>query len=701
MSSTPRTSSHPAAGLLGGRVRGLATSTALGAALLAGAAQADPVSAPAPASEYDAQWGLGMIGAKAAHDRGYTGAGATIGLVDTGVYQYHTDLMGNLSSISMNAVDGARSDGIDVNGQGTHLAGIIAAERNGTGMVGVAYDAEVAALQLTGRGSGTIDMSRITFLAANLFDHGRLNGIEFYNNAWGSTRVIPSSGTELADLRASYEADNSFLLESIRRGVKAGSIYVWSAGDGGNVNVKVEAGLPALYPELTAHWMAVAAVDRTGKIADYSNRCGTAAKWCLSAPGGDDDVSSGGIDSTSNSSGYERKSGTAQASAHVSGALAIARQMFPNAKGTELAELIFATATDLGEAGVDDVYGWGLLNLDALTSTRDAKTGAVYSQGVYAQGRTMGQIADIAGTIVSGGPGNGEGNVTFSTNGAAPETNFNARWWAAPIAGLTQTSASATNGSALTRSGGALTGMDFRPSQDVRFGFGIGFSETRTSSAGNRTSATGLHALAYGGLTMDRWFAEGSAGLSRFDTSTTRSGIVGTGGGATGLSGSAKSIDVGAWGNLRAGMALATAHMDIQPYAQARLVHQWLDGFSETGAGAFALTAPSATTSQTDLGVGIRLAGKAMTMSFGDVSPVLDLSYARAVGSLGDSRATTMLGSPVSAGSMGIGRDIARLSAGLSYASSSERVSATLGYSGEYRARATSHALNAGLSVKF
>ena len=80
--------------------------------------------------------------------------------------------------------------------------------------------------------------------------------------------------------------------------------------------------------------------------------------------------------------------------------------------------------------------------------------------------------------------------------------------------------------------GGALIGMDFRPSQDVRFGFGLGFSETRTSSAGNRTSSTGLHALAYGGLDMDRWFVDGAAGLSHFDSSTTRSGIVGAGGGA-------------------------------------------------------------------------------------------------------------------------------------------------------------------------
>ncbi|WP_029058617.1 S8 family peptidase [Stappia stellulata] len=685
-------SNHSHRGPFGRRAGGLA-GTALGAALLAGAAQADP--------EYDAQWGLGMVGAKAAHDRGYTGAGVTVGLVDSGIFQYHPDLAGRLSPISRNGSDGAANDGIDAQGQGTHLAGIIAANRNGTGMVGVAYGAQVSALQLTTRGSASIDMSRIDFIAAGLFDHGHLNGIEFYNNAWGSAQIMPSSGAAMDTVRDFFETDRKHTLDAIRRGVDAGSIYVWSAGDSGDTSVKLEAGLPHLYPELKGHWMAVAAVGQTGEIASYSNRCGLAATWCISAPGGDDDASSGGINSTSNSTGYQRLSGTAQASAHVSGALAIAREMFPNAKASELAQLVFATATDVGDAGIDDVYGWGILNLDALTSTRDAKTGAIFSQGAYAQGRTMGQIADIAGVLGSGGTDNDDGTVTFSTYGDAPKTDFNARWWTAPIAGLTQTSASATTASALTRTGGALIGMDFRPSQDVRFGFGLGFSETRTSSAGNRTSATGLHALAYGGLDMDRWFVDGAAGLSHFDSSTTRSGIVGAGGGAGALAGTSKGTDIGVWSNARVGMTFQTAMAALQPYAQARIVHQWLGATGETGAGAFALSAPSATSSQTDLGVGIKLSGTDFDTSAGAFRPVLDLGYARAVGSLGDSRATTMLGAPVAASSVGIGRDIARLSAGLAYASASGRVTGTLGYSGEYRARAASHALNASVSVKF
>jgi subtilisin family serine protease len=673
----------------------LLAGTALAAILLAGAVKADPDP------EYDAQWGLGMIGAKAAHDRGYTGAGVTVGVVDSGIYFFHPDLIANLSPISMNGPTGVAADGIDMEGHGTHVAGTIAAERNGVGMVGVAPGAKVSALQLTDYGSAGITEATLDATAARLFDHGLANGIEFYNNSWGSDPMMPSGGPELETTRLQLETTYSRMFEAIDRGIEAGNVYVWANGNDGLPSVALEPGLPHLYPELKGHWIAVAAVGQTGEITAYSNRCGIAATWCISAPGGDDDETTGGIYATANDGDYVRMSGTSMAAPHVTGALAIAREMFPNARGSDLTELIFATATDIGDTGIDEIYGWGLLNLDALTSTRDAKTGAVFSQGVYGQGRTIGQIADVAGVLGSGGTGSDGGSVTFSTYGDAPKTDFNTRWWTAPIAGLTQTSASATTASALTRTGGALIGMDFRPSQDVRFGFGLGFSETRTSSAGNKTSSTGLHALAYGGLDMDRWFIDGAAGLSHFDSSTTRSGIVGAGGGAGALTGTSKGTDIGLWSNARVGMTFQTAMAALQPYAQARIVHQWLGSTSETGAGAFALTAPSATASQTDLGAGIRLSGQDIGTSVGAIRPVFDLGYARAVGSLGDSRATTMLGAPVGASAVGIGRDIARLTAGLTYASTSGKVTGALGYSGEYRARAASHALNANVSVKF
>ena len=56
------------------------------------------------------------------------------------------------------------------------------------------------------------------------------------------------------------------------------------------------------------------------------------------------------------------------AAPHVTGALAILKQQFPNLTPTQLVSLLITTATDLGTTGVDEVYGVGLLNLNAATT---------------------------------------------------------------------------------------------------------------------------------------------------------------------------------------------------------------------------------------------------------------------------------------------------------------------------------------------
>lgn len=667
--------------------------------------------------EYTAQWGLGMIGAEIAHQRGFTGRGVNVGVVDSGIVAFspeipdvsmgrpgHPDLNGNLSGLSLNGEDGGAGDGIDVEGHGTHVAGIIAATRNGTGMVGVAPGARVTDLQLATRGTSNINEQALDTTAARLYDFGRQNGIEFYNNSWGSDPSMPASGPDLDTARTYFATERQQMVAALERGVAAGAIYVWANGNEGASGASYEAALPHLYEHFRPNWMAVAAVGRTGEITNYSNRCGAVAMtWCISAPGGGDDQDNDGIYSTSNQGSYIRYSGTSMAAPHVTGALAIAREMFPGARSTDLAQLVFATATDVGAAGIDEVYGWGLLNLANLTDTRNASNGAIFSQTVYAQGRTLGQIADLAtglsATIDGAAPV--QGAISFSTHGGAPGGSMDMRWWSAPIAAMTSTSASATLSSALTRTGGAMTGLDFRPSSEIAFGFGVGFTETRSSGGGNSSRQTGVHGLAYASFTRDAWFVDTAAGLSRFETSTTRYGAAGAGGAVGPLVGSSSGVDVGAWGNARVGMTFATVHAQLQPYVQARATHQWLGSATESGNGVFALAAPSAASTQTDAGFGLRVTGTGFDTGIGALRPVVDVAYARAIGALGDSREVTLLGAPLGKSSIGLGRDIARVSAGVTLDAAGGRVTGTLGYSGEYRQRAASHALNASVGVRF
>src|SRR5690606_15218481 len=61
--------------------------------------------------------------------------------------------------------------------------------------------------------------------------------------------------------------------------------------------------------------------------------------------------------------GYADYSGTSMAAPHVTGALGLLFERFPYLTGVQVRDVMLTTATDLGAEGVDEIYGWGLLNL--------------------------------------------------------------------------------------------------------------------------------------------------------------------------------------------------------------------------------------------------------------------------------------------------------------------------------------------------
>ncbi|MBO68726.1 MAG: hypothetical protein CL398_10490 [Acidiferrobacteraceae bacterium] len=67
---------------------------------------------------------------------------------------------------------------------------------------------------------------------------------------------------------------------------------------------------------------------------------------------------------------FANKSGTSMAAPHVSGAVAMLHGRWPVLKNnaTATANILFTTADDLGEPGVDGIYGWGFLRVDKAFS---------------------------------------------------------------------------------------------------------------------------------------------------------------------------------------------------------------------------------------------------------------------------------------------------------------------------------------------
>lgn len=91
-------------------------------------------------------WGVGRIGATLVHSMGNTGKGVKIGILDTGIDYTHPDLSRNYKG-GYNFIDN-NTDAKDYNGHGTHVAGIIAAEDNDIGVVGVAPDAHIYSVRI-------------------------------------------------------------------------------------------------------------------------------------------------------------------------------------------------------------------------------------------------------------------------------------------------------------------------------------------------------------------------------------------------------------------------------------------------------------------------------------------------------------------------------------------------------------------------
>ena len=133
----------------------------------------------------------------------------------------------------------------------------------------------------------------------------------------------------------------------------------------------LQPGLPASIPELRGHLLAVVSVGQDGEIAAKSNRCGIAAQWCLAAPGDAIQAAYFGPDSHGNPAERSVRpfSGTSVAAPLVAGALVLMKQRFRGQlSNTALVQRLLETADRRGIYAKSEIYGQGLLDLDAATA---------------------------------------------------------------------------------------------------------------------------------------------------------------------------------------------------------------------------------------------------------------------------------------------------------------------------------------------
>ncbi len=140
-------------------------------------------------------------------------------------------------------------------------------------------------------------------------------------------------------------------------------------------SVEVLPGLVARFDELQSHMAAVVAIGKDGRIASFSNRCGIAKANCIAAPGVDVRVAYFGnwpegsaLPLFTRHNNYTDSDGTSFAAPMVTGGLALVMHRFRDQLYSEavLARL-FETANDKGIYSDENVYGHGLMDLDAAT----------------------------------------------------------------------------------------------------------------------------------------------------------------------------------------------------------------------------------------------------------------------------------------------------------------------------------------------
>lgn len=338
--------------------------------------------------EYSNQSGLDRINAGDANLAGFTGTGITVAVIDSGVNIQHPDLVNQIAAGGFDFVNntGTVTD-TDPSYHGTHVAGIIAAEKNGFGIRGVAYNAKIlplAAINPNSPSTAIVDaVTRSKNLGAKVINASYgpndiandlfvQNGAQFfwntalaqadayldYANAGGIlVFAAGNSYTPATALINNHPTGGAFLPfirpsnDSIAIGQPGAYRY---SEDGQNLTT-----LSADYSGLEGKLIAVVALNTNNTtIASFSNRCGVTQNWCIGAPGVN-------ITSTGAANTYDPLDGTSFAAPHVAGALAVLLQQHPELTPTQVVNLLLTTATDIGDPGVDAIFGHGALNLAA------------------------------------------------------------------------------------------------------------------------------------------------------------------------------------------------------------------------------------------------------------------------------------------------------------------------------------------------
>lgn len=225
----------------------------------------------------------------------------------------------------------------DDNGHGTHVSGIIAAKTNNKdGIAGMTWKSKLMPIKAIGAdGSGSaVDIAQGIYWATD-------------------------NGADVINLSVGNYTSSAALKEACRYAYENNVVLVAASGN----DASDQPSYPAAYEEV----LSVAAVDHLKERADFSN---FGDYVDVAAPGVD-------IPSTYIYSDYASLSGTSMACPHVAALAALVRSVHHDMKAHDVMEVIRKSALDLGPPGHDQLYGYGMIDVNRTLKqlrTEPAKT---------------------------------------------------------------------------------------------------------------------------------------------------------------------------------------------------------------------------------------------------------------------------------------------------------------------------------------
>ncbi len=297
----------------------------------------------APLAQIAPETNLSAVNAPALWTLGYYGQGVVVANLDSGVDANHPDLSGRYRGGSNSWFDpyGQLSSPADLTGHGTSTMGVMVGGDAGGTAIGLAPQAQWIAARIwnnSGVSTATAIHQAFQWLLDPDGNPGTADAPDVVNNSW----TVGSPGCDLE-----FESDLQVLQAAGILPIFAGGNYGPSAGSSRS-------------PGNNSGAFAVGAVDNTGGIYSYSSHGPSACDQSVYP----EVVAPGVAIHTADLYGrYVDATGTSLSAPHAAGGLALLISAFPDLSVDDQEAALINGAADLGPAGADNEYGYGLIDL--------------------------------------------------------------------------------------------------------------------------------------------------------------------------------------------------------------------------------------------------------------------------------------------------------------------------------------------------